>query len=67
MDDTLEQQEHARRGITGFGKHRVGRELLDGRDLAPKLKLLLVEVIEQVDPAQILERRPHHVCHAVAR
>jgi hypothetical protein len=67
LDDALEQQEHTGRGVLGLGHERVGPEVLDHRDLLPACELLVVESVEQVDAAQVVERRSLALAHALAR
>ena len=67
LDDSLEQQEHSGRGISGLGHESVGRQVLDDRDLLPARELLVVQTVEQVDRAQVVERRSLGLAHALAR
>ena len=61
------QQQHELDGLARLGDEPVGRQLANHGDLAPPLDLLVVELLEQVDRAQLFERGPLGLAHAVAR
>jgi hypothetical protein len=54
-------------GVLCLGDERVGREGLDDRYLLPASELLIVQSVEQVDPAQVVERGSLGLAHALAR
>ena len=67
VDDAIEEQEHPRRDVAGLGDDRLRFRVADHGDVSPQRKLLVVEIVEQVDPAELLERRALRLGHALAR
>ena len=68
LDDPAQQQNELRVGRSvGLRHERVGRQLANLGHLAPPRELLVVELVEQVDRAQLFERGPLGLAHALAR
>ena len=63
------EQEHelAGRGVAGLGDDGVGRQLTNDRRAAPPRQLPIVELVEQIDCPELLERRSLRLAHALAR
>ncbi len=67
LNDPRQQQEHPGTRILRLGDDRLGRKVADHGNLTPAGELRVIEPVEQVDPAQIVQRRTLGLGHALAR